>query len=128
MMAKTKVMIVDDDREFLDELGELLSLADYDAVTVADANAAVQKVASVNPDVLLLDLKMPGTDGFQVARELQRLPQTAEIPIIAMTAFWGEKERGMARDATCIRACLSKPFQPLDVIAEIEWVRRHEAA
>jgi two-component system phosphate regulon response regulator PhoB len=127
-MAKTKVMIVGEDKEFLEELGYLLSLADYDSVTVVDTNVAVQKATSAKPDVLLLDIKRPGEKGFQVARELERFSQTADIPIIAITAFCGEEERSVVAASASIRTCLSKPFQPLDVIAQIERVKRGSAA
>lgn len=116
-----KVMIIDDDKEFLEELKETLELAGYEMIAVNDSNAAVHKALRVKPDVILLDLKMPGKTGFQVADEVRHLSQLKHIPIIAMSGFFKD-EYGPLMNICNIRKCLKKPFLPLDVIVEIEAV------
>ena len=118
-MANNRIMIVDDDKEFLDELGQLLEMSGYELIAVEDADLAVGVASKIRPAAILLDLKMPKKSGFQLADEIRHLSEFAETPIIAMSAFYKEDYQGLL-DMCGIKRCLSKPFQPLDVIAEIE--------
>lgn len=113
-------MIVDDDREFLEELKETLTSSGYDTTALSNSTSALKMVRKIKPDVILLDLKMQGKSGFQIADELKQLPETAHIPIIAMTAFYTEREYTILMNICSIKTCLMKPFNPLDLIAEIE--------
>lgn len=119
-MPKKKIMIVDDDREFLEELKETLTSSGYDTTALSNSTSALKMVRKIKPDVILLDLKMQGKSGFQIANELKQLAETAHIPIIAMTAFYTEREYTILTNICGIKTCLIKPFNPLDVIAEIE--------
>ena len=118
---KGKVLIVDDDKEFLEELNETLNLSGYEMVAVNDARRALEAVHKEKPDVVLLDLKMPTKSGFQVADEIRHHQETAHIPIIAMTGYFKESQVPLM-DMCGIDKCLKKPFNPLDVIAQIESV------
>jgi two-component system, OmpR family, response regulator len=114
-----KIMIVDDDLEFLEELKETLGLSGYDVVHENSSVAAVMTANRVKPDLVLLDLKMPDKSGFQLADELRHASELGNIPIIAMTGFL--KDEYIPLISICgIRKCLKKPFNPLDVIAHIE--------
>jgi len=118
-MANKKVMIVDDDKEFLQELEELLLESGYDMIVVDDATAVLDVASRAKPDVILLDLKMPGKSGFQVADELKHISQLSNVPIIAMSGFFKDNY-GPLLNICGIKRCLKKPFNPLDIIAEIE--------
>lgn len=118
-MVNKKVMIVDDDREFLGELEDTLAQCGYDLIAVNDSVAALDTAARVRPDVILIDLKMPKKTGFQLADELRHLSGFSNIPIIAMTGFFKEGY-GPLLNICGITRCLRKPFNALDVIAEIE--------
>jgi DNA-binding response OmpR family regulator len=118
-MENKKIMIVDDDKEFLDELKETLALSGYDLVAVNDADLVLDEAKKAKPAVILLDLKMPKKNGFQVADELRHFSELQQTPIIAMTAFF--KEAYVPLMNICgIKKCLKKPFHPLDVITQIE--------
>ena len=117
-MAK-RILVVDDDKEFLEELKETLGLSGYDVVEVNDSVSAVDVARSTKPDLVLLDLKMPGKSGFQLADELRHIAELGNIPVIAMTGFL--KDDYIPLINICgIKKCLKKPFNPLDVIAHIE--------
>ncbi len=116
-----KVMIVDDDKKFLDELEETLSFSGYDMITTHDPHLALPIVSKEKPHVILLDLKMPGKSGFQLAHELRSFPELQQIPIIAMTETFKDGYKPLM-DMCGIKKCLQKPFNPLNVIAEIEAV------
>ncbi|MDO8663181.1 MAG: response regulator [Candidatus Omnitrophota bacterium] len=119
-MAKNKkVLIVDDDKGFLEELEENLSLSGYDMVAVNDPVSFLPIALREKPDIVLLDLKMPGKSGFQLADEMSRLFELQNVPIIAMSAYFKDEYR-MLMNVCGIKKCLKKPFNPLDVISEIE--------
>ncbi len=118
-MNSRKVMIVDDDKEFLEELNETLGLSGYDVVSVNDSVAAIDTAFRIKPDVILLDLKMPQKSGFQLADELRHLSELSRVPIIVMTGFFKDEYASLL-NICGVRKCLKKPFNPLDVIAQIE--------
>ncbi len=118
-MKKTKVMIVEDDMKFADEVKETLVLSGYETEICNDGETALKKAKKTSPEVILLDIRMPGISGLEVAWKLKRDRETAKIPIVAVSAFYIEKET--------LRICgidtsLLKPFKPLDVISKIEAV------
>lgn len=121
-MIQKKVLIVDDDNEFLEELKEMLTATGYDVIAVGDSVSAVKAARAIIPDVVLLDLRMKQMSGFEVADGLKTYPETANIPVIAMTGYYTLKEHSWLMNFCGIKKCLKKPFNPLDVIAEIEKV------
>ena len=125
-MKKTTVLVVDDESGFREELRETLSLSGYETIETADGDEALRLAREQQPDVVVLDLKMAGKSGFQVADEMRSRPETAKIPIIAMTAYYTEKEHTALMKLTGIRTCLQKPFNPLDIITEIESMLKGE--
>lgn len=118
-MKTKKVLIVDDDRGFLEELRENLSLSGYEMVAVNDPASFLPIALREKPDIILLDLKMPGKSGFQLADEMSRTFELQNIPIIAMSAYFKDEYR-VLMNVCGIKKCLKKPFNPLDVISEIE--------
>jgi len=114
-----KIMIVDDNKEFLEELKETLVLSGYEVVAVENADTAMDMATKTYPDLILLDLKMPQKSGFQVADELRHFSELSNIPIIAMTGFFKD-DYGPLLNICGIHKCLKKPFNPLDVITQIE--------
>jgi len=118
-MTAKKVLIVDDNKEFLEELKEVLALSGYEMVAVHDSREAVALAIQAKPDVILLDLKMPGKSGFQIANEINRCFELQNVPIIAMSAFFRDEYR-VLMNMCGIKKCLRKPFNPLEVISEIE--------
>lgn len=117
---KTKVMIIDDEKVFLEELKETLKLSGYKTITFSDGTKALENVIKHKPDVILLDLKMEGKNGFQVADELRKKEETSGIPIIAMTGYYLTDSYEYIRKMYGLDECLIKPFNPLDVITKIE--------
>ena len=119
IMKNKKIMIIEDDKEFLDELKDMLESSGYDLVGIDDPAAAIEVANEIKPSVILLDLKMPKINGFQLANELRYFSELTGVPIIAMSAYYKDGYDPLL-DICGIKRCLTKPFQPLDVIAEIE--------
>lgn len=115
-----KIMIVDDNKEFLEELEETLSLSGYDVIAVNESVGAFETARKSKPDIVLLDLKMSGKTGFKVADEIKHFTELKHVPIIAMTGHFTDLEYSLLINLCGITKCLVKPFNPLDVIAQIE--------
>ena len=121
-MQKHKVLIVDDDKEFLEELQETLALSGYDSVAINDSTRAVDTAAKIKPDIILLDLKMDKMSGFVVATRLKQNADTSSIPIIAITGYFLREKLTVFMKVCELETCMEKPFSPLDVINQIERV------
>jgi excisionase family DNA binding protein len=115
-----RVLIVDDDTQLALYVAELIKARDPRiAIEVAsDGFEAGTKVESFRPHALLLDLMMPGMDGFEVCRHLRSRPTLNHVRIVAMTGFPSQEnvERIMAAGAD---ACLPKPLDPERLLAEL---------
>ena len=120
-MAKKRILVVDDDKGFLEELEEVLDHAGYDVVALNESTSVPATATSVKPDLILLDLRMPSMSGFEVAAGLKQLVEMCNIPVIAMTGFYTIEEKSFLMNFCAIKKCLKKPFNPLDIIKEIEW-------
>jgi CheY-like chemotaxis protein len=119
------VLAVDDDEIFLEELSDVLASSGYEVVTITDPRKAVDAALEARPAVILMDMKMPGKSGLEIAHEMRYRPALAHVPIIAMSGFL--KESNLPFMETCgIKKCLKKPFNPLDIIWEIEEVLKKE--
>lgn len=116
-----KIMIVDDNAELLEELERMLSTAGYDVIVVSDSAAAFEEALKNAPDILLLDLKMTPKSGFQIAHELRHSWLMKDVPIIAMTGFFTEKEHILMMKLCGIKSFILKPFNPVDLISKLEF-------
>lgn len=119
-MAAKRILIVDDDPEFLQEMRETLRLSGYEVDSLDRANSVLDRALENPPDLILLDLKMAGMTGFEAIKGLRGSPRTAQIPIIAMSGYFSEQKDCTLFDFFHIKECLQKPFHPLDVISHIE--------
>lgn len=119
-MTGGKIMIVDDNESFLDEIQELLFSCGYDPKVVYKGAIAFKAACKIKPDVILLDLKMSGMNGFEVAKELKESEETAGIPIIAMSGYFPIENHSLLLDMNNIDGRIKKPFNISDLISEIE--------
>lgn len=117
-----RVLIVDDDPQIREFLSTYVSLIGYSATIAEDGAGALAAVTAAPPDVILLDVFMPGIDGYTVCRQLKANPSTRLIPILLITGI-GEKHKldGIRAGAD---AFLSKPFEPADLQAALLALRR----
>lgn len=106
------ILIVDDNVELAGYLSELLGNLDrpIDIELASDGFEAGRKVESFKPDIVLLDLMMPGLDGFEVCKRLKAEPSTLAIRIIAMTGFYSQENIDRIIQAGA-EICLAKPFK-----------------
>jgi DNA-binding NtrC family response regulator len=116
--GKPRLLIVDDEPMNLDLLQQELEAAGYDLDEARTGEAALRRVSERRPDLVLLDVMMPGLDGFEVCRRLKALPGGAEIPVIFMTAL-SETENKVAGFEAGAVDYVTKPFEIEEVLARI---------
>jgi CheY-like chemotaxis protein len=108
-MAGERVLVVDDNPANLKLLRMLLSGESYDVRTAESAGDALGIVEEFRPRLILMDLQMPGMDGFELTRRLKGDPATREIVIVALTAYAMKGDEEKARAAGC-DGYVSKPI------------------
>ncbi len=119
-MAKQKIMIVDDDTNISELISIYLNKECYDTLCVEDGESAVSSFAEYQPDLVLLDIMLPGMDGYNVCKEIRK---TSQVPIIMVSAK-GEtfdKVLGLELGADDY---IIKPFESKEVVARIKAVLR----
>ena len=94
-----RLLIVDDSPENVEVLRRLMSRLGYDVLIALDGESALQSVARDRPDLVLLDVNMPGMDGIEVCRRLKRDPETRLIPVVLITTLTGSEDRIRGIDA-----------------------------
>lgn len=116
-----KILAVDDERHIARLVQVNLERQGHQVTVAYDGEEALQKVAQDRPDLIVCDVMMPRKDGFQVLTELKANPETAEIPVIMLTAKAQDADvfRGWSSGVDCY---LTKPFQPAELINFVQRV------
>lgn len=109
MNTQKKILITDDDPRNRKLVETLLLASDYAVHGVSSGQAALEAIAADPPDLILLDLMMPGMDGFEVVRKLKSDPSTCRIPIIMLTALDDEGSRSRLA-AAGVNDVVTKPI------------------
>ncbi|MFN8613428.1 MAG: response regulator [Vulcanimicrobiota bacterium] len=86
MSDTPKILVVDDDEHILRSLSQYLELEDFQVVSASSGPEALTLFQQEKPDLLVLDVMMPGMDGFQVLEKLRGDPETASVPVLMLTA------------------------------------------
>ena len=111
MSEKTKpvIMVVEDNDDNLQLVLKVLGRRGYEMVGVVDGNEALERLNTINPDLILMDVNLPDMDGYEVTRRIRQQEKFAALPIVALTAhaMVGDKKKSLA--AGC-DAYISKPI------------------
>ena len=113
-----QVLIVDDSADAAASLIMLLELEDIAAQSVADAEAALQLVEHTTPNLLLIDIGLPGMNGYELARQLRQNPKLTGVTLIALTG----REGPSAPEQALFDQFWTKPFDPRRLIEEVKSV------
>jgi DNA-binding response OmpR family regulator len=108
-MAKTKVLVVDDEEDFAKALKVRLEANGYEVVLAHDSIQAIMTADLEKPDLILLDIMIPGEDGFFVAEQLKQSQATRHIPILFLTGVPGGERRAHQLGAS---GYIMKPYHP----------------
>ncbi len=116
---KPIILVADDDPQILTMLGIRLSKRGYEVVEAADGLQTLSKAREHKPDLVLLDVMMPGKNGWEVAKELRSDDELSSIGIVMLTAI-GERVNEMTSPLYGADAFIDKPFEFEDLDARIE--------
>lgn len=119
--ARPTVLVCDDEAVLRLLVRATLENGDYTVVEASDGDEALARSRSARPDVILLDMMMPGKSGSEVLRELRSDPQTAATPVIMLTARAQAADR-QAMDLAGATHYLTKPFSPLGLATLVDEV------
>ena len=100
-MAGERILIVDDNAINLKLVAYLMKANGYTVVTALDAESAIETIRSNHPDVILMDIQLPGIDGLELTRRLKADPKTRDIVIVAVTAYAMKGDQAKALAAGC---------------------------
>jgi len=123
LMPKEHILVVDDEEDILELVRYNLAREGYEIVCAASGEESLKKAKSAPPDLIVLDLMLPGIDGLEVARQLKNDSKTSDIPIVMLTAKGEESDivTGLEMGADDY---LTKPFSPRILVARIRAVLR----
>ena len=120
-MPRKRVLIVDDKAETRHLIRQMVESGGYAAAEAVDGTDGLAKAERLHPDVILLDIRMPGLDGFEVCRGLKENPETMTIPVIFVTGVRDPELNYLAYQVGGA-ACMRKPFRREALVAVIEAV------
>ncbi|WP_168015607.1 response regulator transcription factor [Halomonas salinarum] len=114
-----KVLVVDDEPNILLSLEFLMQQAGFEVITVEDGESALSRIAEAPPDLVLLDISLPGISGFDVLERLRADTATSRLPIIMLTAHGREveREKGLALGADDY---ITKPFSTQALVDKVK--------
>lgn len=121
-----KILIVDDEPPIREVIRFALEVADFQVLEAGHASEARSQIIAENPDLILLDLMLPGRSGLELARELKQNNKTRALPIIMLTAKTQERDKVAGLDIGA-DDYITKPFSPRELVARIKAVLRRAA-
>lgn len=118
-MVQRKALVVDDEIHIVQVVAIKLRNNGYDVTTAENGKVGLELAGQIKPDIIITDFQMPIMTGLEMVENLRKQPETADIPVIMLTArgFAIEEEK---REDLKISAFLSKPFSPREVLKTIE--------
>ena len=113
-----RILVVDDNDDSAEVTAILLRLEGHEVAVAHSGPAAIEQIPAVRPDVLLLDIGLPGMDGYELARYLRKLPETRNAVFIALTGYGRPDDRQNSKNAGYDHH-LVKPIEPAELLALI---------
>ncbi|HEU0013909.1 MAG TPA: response regulator [Longimicrobium sp.] len=113
------ILLVEDNEDNRTIYSTILRHFGHEVAEAANGEDGIRLAQELNPAVILMDVAMPGIDGWEATRRLKADHRTAKIPVIALTAHAMAEDRQRAQDAGC-ESYLSKPVEPRKVVEEVQ--------
>jgi two-component system cell cycle response regulator DivK len=113
-----RILVVEDQEDNRQIIRDLLSATDYEIIEAESGEQALEAVAKQRPDLILMDIQLPGIDGYEVTRRIKANPALRSITIIAVTSYALSGEEQKARAAGC-NEYIPKPYSPRQLLAKI---------
>ena len=109
-MKRAEILVVDDHEDFLHFMTQILSMHGWSVISSSNARDALDKLRYIRPSLILMDMRMPGMDGFELTRTLKSNPAYRDILILAVTGLDTPANRKLCLEAGC-DDFISKPFR-----------------
>ena len=116
-MSKS-ILVVEDKEDNRRILRDLLTSAGYEVIEAVTGEEGVASAETHRPDLILMDIQLPGLDGYEATRRIKANPALRQIPVIVVTSYALSGDEVKAFDAGC-DAYVSKPFSPRELLAKI---------
>ena len=113
-----RILVVEDQEDNRQILRDLLTNADFEVIEAADGEAGLAAAAAHRPDLILMDIQLPGLDGYEATRRIKADAALHAIPVIAITAYELNEAEDKARAAGC-DAYMAKPISPRQLLAKV---------
>lgn len=117
-MSRPTILVIEDNPTNLELVSDLLEVAGYQLISAQDAETGIQMAEESRPDLVLMDIGLPGMDGLMATRHLGENPLTGHIPVVALTAHAMSGDRGRAMEAGCV-GYITKPIDTREFIATV---------
>ena len=121
---KQRILVADDDDGLRQLLRLILAREGYEVFEAANGEQALALAATVDPAVILLDVMMPGLDGYDVCRRLKSDQRTGDVPVVFVSAAEDVMRRNELQKLGAA-ACIKKPIGPRELVARIQAVMNH---
>jgi len=108
-VSQGRILIVDDDPRLLHIVAMYLNIEGYDVVTAEDGEAGLKEIEAQKPDLVILDIMMPGMDGIEACRRIRSTPETRSLPVVMFSALSSDDDIERARLAGA-NHLITKPF------------------
>jgi two-component system, cell cycle response regulator DivK len=113
-----RILVVEDTQDNRQILSDLLSNAGYELIEAVNGVEGVAAAERERPDLILMDIQLPGIDGYEATRRIRAMPALARVPIIAVTSYALSGDEAKTRDAGC-DGYVAKPYSPRQLLAKI---------
>lgn len=114
-----RVLLIEDEPNIIEAISFILSRDGWTVHTHSDGETAVERVRSLPPDVIILDVMLPGRSGFDILNELRSDPETDHLPVMMLTARGQTKDRDLAMELGADHF-MTKPFSNADVLSLVK--------
>lgn len=113
-----RILLVEDEANIVEALGFILSRDGWEVRGHGNGNSALDAIARLKPDIVVLDVMLPGRSGLDILRDLRGAPDTAELPVLMLTAKGQSRDRDLAMSLGA-DAFLTKPFSNAELVATV---------
>jgi two-component system cell cycle response regulator DivK len=116
---KGTVLVIEDNVKNMYLVTFILEKSGFQVIQTRDGMTGISVAQKMRPDLILLDIQLPGMDGYEVAHQLMKSSELSQVPIIAVTSYAMSGDRERALEAGCV-GYIEKPINPATFVAEIE--------
>jgi len=116
------IYIIDDEKEICELLRIVLESRNYEVQVGYDGGDALMMIEKKKPDLLIIDLRMPKINGYEVIARLKEIPETAQIPIMVLTSLTkgSRKSDDEWKKSMAVQDFITKPFEPLGILKRVQ--------